>query len=142
MNSSQHIIVIGASAGGVETLIEVVARLPTELPAPVFVVLHIPPFVASSLPEILSRAGPLPAVHPKDGKVINSGVMACAPPPAITTVSPLLTDIKPIASRHIVLRVRLKIPASLAPRGYSPLVQFSEDGKAVTSVTETHFTVT
>jgi len=80
MNSSHHIIVIGASAGGVETLIEVVARLPEELPAPVFVVLHIPPFVASSLPEILSRSGPLPAVHPNDGEVINAGVIYIAPP--------------------------------------------------------------
>ena len=80
MNSSQHIIVIGASAGGVETLIDVVARLPGDLPAPVFVVLHIPPYVASSLPNILSRSGPLPAVHPKDGEVINAGVIYVAPP--------------------------------------------------------------
>src|SRR4051812_15424412 len=63
MSKSQRCVVIGASAGGVEALREVVARLPGGLPAPVFVVLHIPPYVASSLPRILNRCGPLKAVH-------------------------------------------------------------------------------
>lgn len=76
----QRAIVIGASAGGVETLKEVVSQLPANLPAPVFVVLHIPPFVASSLPEILNRAGPLPAVHPQDGTRIKNGSIYVAPP--------------------------------------------------------------
>ena len=80
MDRSQRSIVIGASAGGVETLQDVVARLPADLPAPVCVVLHIPPYVASALPEILSRAGPLPAVHPHDGATIEAGVIYVAPP--------------------------------------------------------------
>jgi two-component system, chemotaxis family, protein-glutamate methylesterase/glutaminase len=63
----QRAIVIGASAGGVEALKEVVARLPVGLNAPIFVVLHIPPFVASALPKILSNAGSLRATHPQDG---------------------------------------------------------------------------
>jgi two-component system chemotaxis response regulator CheB len=46
----------------------------------VFVVLHIPPFMASSLPTILSKAGPLPAVHPKDGAKIEAGHIYVAPP--------------------------------------------------------------
>ena len=73
-------IVIGASAGGVETLQEVVANLPANFSIPVFVVLHIPPYIASSLPEILGRAGPLPATHPHDGETIQSGVIYVAPP--------------------------------------------------------------
>jgi two-component system, chemotaxis family, protein-glutamate methylesterase/glutaminase len=77
---SQRAIVIGASAGGVETLKEVVSGLPADLPAPVFVVLHIPPFVASTLPQILSNAGPLFAVHPKDGARIRDGIIYIAPP--------------------------------------------------------------
>ena len=80
MDRSQRSIVIGASAGGVETLKDVVARLPADLPAPVCVVLHVPAYVASFLPEILSRAGPLPAVHPHDGTTIEAGVIYVAPP--------------------------------------------------------------
>jgi two-component system, chemotaxis family, protein-glutamate methylesterase/glutaminase len=77
---SQRAIVIGASAGGVETLKEVVSQFPADLPVPVFVVLHIPPFVASSLPDILSKAGPLPAIHPKDGDKSRPGCIYIAPP--------------------------------------------------------------
>jgi two-component system chemotaxis response regulator CheB len=76
----ERAIVIGASAGGIEALKEVVCQIPTNLPAPVFVVVHIPPFVASSLPEILSNAGPLPAVHPQDGRKIDAGFIYVAPP--------------------------------------------------------------
>ncbi|HSV12705.1 MAG TPA: chemotaxis protein CheB [Tepidisphaeraceae bacterium] len=80
MSKLQRCVVIGASAGGVEALRDVVARLPDDLPAPVFVVLHIPPYVASSLPRILNRSGPLHAVHPKDGAIIKAGTIYVAPP--------------------------------------------------------------
>jgi two-component system chemotaxis response regulator CheB len=74
------IIVIGASAGGVEALSTVVARLPCDLPAALFVVLHIPRDGVSLLPQILSRAGPLPAVHPRDGEPIAPARIYVAPP--------------------------------------------------------------
>ncbi|MDD5461312.1 MAG: chemotaxis protein CheB [Methylococcales bacterium] len=76
----QRCIAIGASAGGVEALQDLVSRLPADLPAPVFVVLHIPPYAASSLPAILSKAGPLTAVHPQDGAKIENGCIYVAPP--------------------------------------------------------------
>ena len=38
------IIVIGASAGGVQTLVELVGALPRDLPASVFIVIHVAPF--------------------------------------------------------------------------------------------------
>jgi two-component system chemotaxis response regulator CheB len=75
----RDIIVVGASAGGVETLIRLVQDLPANLPAAVFIVLHIPPGV-SNLPHILSRNGPLPAFHPQDGAVIQHGQIYVAPP--------------------------------------------------------------
>jgi two-component system chemotaxis response regulator CheB len=43
MAFSQHVIAVGASAGGVESLREVVNGLPEKLSAAVFVVRHIPP---------------------------------------------------------------------------------------------------
>lgn len=78
----QDIIVIGASAGGVEALQVVAAGLPAHLPAAVFVVLHIGrgSHGRSYLPEILSSAGPLPAVHPRDREKIERGKIYTAPP--------------------------------------------------------------
>jgi two-component system chemotaxis response regulator CheB len=74
------IIVIGASAGGVEALTQLVHHLPEDLPAAVFVVLHVPAHGTSVLPMILSRNGPLPARHPADGETIERGKIYVAPP--------------------------------------------------------------
>jgi hypothetical protein len=40
--------------------------------------LHIPPSIESTLPQILSRCGPLSAIHPKDGDIIKPGVIYVA----------------------------------------------------------------
>jgi two-component system chemotaxis response regulator CheB len=74
------VVVIGASAGGVAPLQEVVAALPPGFPGAVFVVLHIPPYSCSHLPQILGQAGPLPAAHPVDGEAIRPGHIYVAPP--------------------------------------------------------------
>jgi two-component system chemotaxis response regulator CheB len=67
------IIVIGASAGGVETLQELARGLPSNLPAAVFIVLHIPPAGPSLLPRILNQSGPLRARHAINGEAIERG---------------------------------------------------------------------
>lgn len=77
---ARDIIVIGASAGGVEAVSRVVADLPTDLRAAVFVVIHIPADSTSVLPKILSRAGALPAVHAEEGMTIEHGRVYVAPP--------------------------------------------------------------
>src|SRR5215831_168331 len=76
----RDIILIGASAGGVQALMTVVGSLPQELPAALFVVLHIPAESPSLLPDILSRAGQLEAVHAVDGMGIEQGCIYIAPP--------------------------------------------------------------
>jgi two-component system chemotaxis response regulator CheB len=77
---TREIVVIGASAGGVEAIKEVVEALPADFPAAVFVVVHFPPHAASSLPAILTRAGSLPAAHPADGDPVEPGRIYVAPP--------------------------------------------------------------
>lgn len=78
--SGYDIVVIGASAGGVEALMELVGGLPSDLPAAVFIALHVSPNKPSALPSILSRVGPLPASHAKDGEAIERGHIYVAPP--------------------------------------------------------------
>ena len=58
------IVAIGASAGGVLALTELVAALPADLPAAVFVVLHLPAHGRSELPAILQRVTRLPWLQP------------------------------------------------------------------------------
>jgi two-component system, chemotaxis family, protein-glutamate methylesterase/glutaminase len=76
----RDVVVVGASAGGVEALVRLAASLPAQLPAAVFVVLHVPPTGTSALPDILGRSGPLPASHVKDGEPIEHGRIYVAPP--------------------------------------------------------------
>ena len=71
--AGHDVVVIGASAGGVEARMAPAHDLPPDLPAALFVVLHIPPYGTSVLPAILSRKGPLPARHPADGEAIRPG---------------------------------------------------------------------
>jgi two-component system chemotaxis response regulator CheB len=78
--ASHDIIVIGASAGGIDAMTKLVRTLPKNIPAALFVVLHIPPDSPSLLPEILSRAGSLPALHPADKTAIVPGQIYVAPP--------------------------------------------------------------
>jgi two-component system chemotaxis response regulator CheB len=77
---NHDIIVVGASAGGIEVLRELVAGLPAGLPASLLVVCHVQPGARSILPEILSRAGPLLARHAGDGEPIYPGHIYVAPP--------------------------------------------------------------
>ncbi len=67
------VIVVGASAGGVEALSRLVRGLPEDLPAPIAVVLHTTPTSPSLLPNILSREGALPASAAKDGEKLLPG---------------------------------------------------------------------
>jgi two-component system chemotaxis response regulator CheB len=74
------IVVIGASAGGVEALTRLVEHLPSDLNAAIFVTVHFPPYSISFLPDILNRLNTLPASHPKNGEKIQPGHIYIAPP--------------------------------------------------------------
>jgi two-component system chemotaxis response regulator CheB len=73
------LVVVGASAGGVEALRALVGGLPADLPAAVLVVLHVPREGHSALPHILSRCTALPAVHAADGQLLEPGHIYVAP---------------------------------------------------------------
>lgn len=79
-NTKRDIIVIGGSAGSIEALRALVARLPSDLRATVFVVVHIPHEFPSYLTDILSSAGRLPATSPVARQKVKQGVIYVAPP--------------------------------------------------------------
>ncbi|HEX4352787.1 MAG TPA: chemotaxis protein CheB, partial [Polyangiales bacterium] len=74
------IVVIGASAGGVEALMTIVRDFPADLSAAVLIVLHVPAHGTSVLPQLLSRAGNLVAKHPVDAESVRHGRIYVAPP--------------------------------------------------------------
>lgn len=79
MKEAPAIVVVGASAGGVDALLKLVAALPTDLPAAVFIVLHVGSH-RSELPWLLNRLNMMPAAHPKNGDPIKPGHIYVAPP--------------------------------------------------------------
>jgi len=74
------VVVIGASAGGVEALLKLVGGLSDKLEAAVVVVLHVPATGKSLLPEILSRSGSLPVVAAADDQPLKPNCITVAPP--------------------------------------------------------------
>jgi two-component system, chemotaxis family, protein-glutamate methylesterase/glutaminase len=78
--ANRDLVVVGASAGGVEALIRVVSELPSDFPAAMLVVLHVPADTPSNLPAILGRVGRLPAAHARDDEPIEPGRILVAPP--------------------------------------------------------------
>ena len=76
----RNIVVVGASSGGIEALSALLALLPADFPAAIFVVVHVSADSPGVLPRILARAGALPVETAKNGGAILSGRVYVAPP--------------------------------------------------------------
>jgi two-component system, chemotaxis family, protein-glutamate methylesterase/glutaminase len=72
-------VFIGGSAGAIEALGELLARLSGGFAAPLLVVLHVGGQGSSVLPAILDRVGTLHAITPLDGESLVDGVVYVAP---------------------------------------------------------------
>lgn len=70
---NRDIIVIGGSAGATAPLKQILSRLPADLPAAVFVVLHIPAQGIGILSTLAGSAGPLPVRQAEAGMKIEPG---------------------------------------------------------------------
>ena len=81
MNNSttQPIIVMGASAGGVNAILDLAATLPNHFPAPILFVQHIGAY-RSELHKLVSARGPNAAVSASDGDLPRPGTIYIAPP--------------------------------------------------------------
>ena len=77
---NRDIVVIGGSAGATAPLKQILGRLHADLPAAVFVVLHIPAQGIGILSTVASRAGPLPVRQAQSGMKIEPGRIYLAAP--------------------------------------------------------------
>jgi len=75
---NRDIVVIGASAGGLDPLKSLVRGLPDDLPAAVFVVMHMGP--TSHLPTILNRSTRLDVAPARNGERVEHGRVYVAMP--------------------------------------------------------------
>ncbi len=75
---NRNIIAIGGSAGSLDTLLSIAAVFPSDFKGNIFIAIHIG-HARSQLPELLSRAGKLPAEAPRDRDVIEPGHIYVAP---------------------------------------------------------------
>lgn len=93
--ASREIVTIGGSAGSLPILQTILATLPRDFPAAVFIVLHTSPESPGLLPEILNRCSTLPAMYAVD----NAEIL------------PSRVYVAPSGQRHMLLergRVRLR----------------------------------
>jgi two-component system chemotaxis response regulator CheB len=77
----RDIIVVGASAGGLQAIESLISHLSTELPASLFVVQHLAPDISGS--AMLTQFGRHSSFKPKfaeDGEVFDKGQIYVAPP--------------------------------------------------------------
>lgn len=75
----RNVVVMGASAGGVEVLGRIISELSPGLSALLAVVLHRGP-MASRLLEVLGRRASLPLVEPRNDMPLEFGMICLAPP--------------------------------------------------------------
>jgi two-component system, chemotaxis family, protein-glutamate methylesterase/glutaminase len=102
----RDVVVVGASAGGVEALTRLVPELPAEFPAALFVVLHLSSSGTSVLPDILARGGSLPTSVARDGEKFDRGHVYVAPP-----------------DRHLILAgSRMQLSAGPRENGHRPAI--------------------
>src|SRR5215469_12032383 len=78
--ANRNIVAIGASAGGVEALLFLAKAFPHNFPATILITIHLPSDFRSSLDEILTDAGPVPASFAQDEEPAKKGRIYIAPP--------------------------------------------------------------
>jgi two-component system chemotaxis response regulator CheB len=85
---ARRVVVIGASAGGIDALRVVVSGLPETFPAAICIVVHTSPASPGVLAEILNRSTPLPVLQACDRQRLEAGHIYVAPPDRHLVIEP------------------------------------------------------
>ena len=83
------LVVVGASAGGLEALLQIIERLPNSLSVPILIVVHTRAEGDSLLPQVLGRVSRFPVCFATDRAEIKPGHIYVAPPDFHMLVTPL-----------------------------------------------------
>ena len=78
--ANRNVVAIGTSAGGVEALLYLAGRFPSNFPAALLITIHLRSDSESELDQILARAGPLPVSFPSEGEPLETAQIYLAPP--------------------------------------------------------------
>lgn len=73
------IVLIGVSTGGPNALAQLMPGLPANLPAPVFIVQHMPPLFVDALAQRLASLSSIPVRQAQDGETARNGCVYLAP---------------------------------------------------------------
>jgi two-component system chemotaxis response regulator CheB len=86
--SSFDAIVIGASAGGISALKNILKRLPGTVPCPVIIIQHLSQYSSSTLPNVLGWGSRLQTRFAVHGERLRAGTVFVAPPGAHLIIGP------------------------------------------------------
>jgi two-component system, chemotaxis family, CheB/CheR fusion protein len=95
-NSEQFYVVgIGASAGGLEALRELLHALPPHTGMAFVIVQHLEPTYESQLAEILSRSTPIPVIQTAEGQAVQPDHVFVIPPNTVMIVKQRVLHLAP-----------------------------------------------
>lgn len=98
-NTSNRLVAIGASAGGLDAFSTILAALPDDFPAPIVIVQHLSAQFPSKLAHLLSDVTWLPVKEAQQDDRLQAGHVYVAPP-----------------GKHLVINPNLSLSLSLAPK--------------------------
>jgi two-component system CheB/CheR fusion protein len=97
---TDQLVVVGASAGGVEALSRFVGSLPVDFSAPVVIAQHLDPARPSHLAEILARQSPLPVRSVEPREALVPGTVFVVPSNRHVTITDHHVDVHPDGDRR------------------------------------------
>lgn len=78
--AKRDVIAIGGSAGSFESLRNIIQNLPPDLPAAVFIIVHLSPRTRSYLPELLQKSSSMLVTQASEGSPIRQSTIYVTPP--------------------------------------------------------------
>ena len=85
---ADRVVVVAASAGGLQALRQVLSDLPPTFPAALVIVQHRAPTRASIFEDLLQRVTSLPVIRIRGGEQLATGTIYVAPPDLHAVVTP------------------------------------------------------